>query len=427
MRRYLRATFSSLAVRDYRLFAFGQSVSVSGTWMQKLAQAWLVLELTDSGLLLGVTAALQQVPTLLFTTQGGVLADRFDKRKILIWTSVGAMFPALVIGVLVLTGHITIWMVMAAALVQGFADALDKPARLTLVNDLVDPSNLTNAVTLNAVIQNSGKVAGPAVAGILIGTIGVAPAFLANAATYVVVIVALMAIRSRPAGTNRDPRGRHRVVDTLGYVRRDAALAATLFLITVAGLLAYNWAVLLPLLVKTTFNGDAREVGFAFTAMGLGAIIGGLAVAGALRSTVFSLLAAGALFAVLMGALAVAPSLAVVYGTLFVLGCASVAFRAVATSLLQLRADPEMRGRVISLLVLGTAGTTPIGGPIIGWISEAANPRVACLVGATSTGLTALAVGGVFVVARMRRKPGGESGTSPPAQRGPLDDEHLLA
>lgn len=430
MRGYLRRTFSSIAVRDYRLFAFGQTVSVTGTWMQKLAQAWLVLELTDSGLLLGITAALQEVPTLLFTTLGGVLADRFDTRKILIWTSIASTLPAVAIGTLVLTGHIAIPMVMAAALFQGFADALDKPARLTIVNELVDQKNLTNAVTLNTVIQNSGRVAGPAVAGLLIGTVGIAAAFFVNAASYLPVIFALVAIRSRTPGRSSgaaSPRGEQGVVNALRYVRRNIALAATLLLMMVAGLLAYNWTVLLPLLVRETFGGDAQDVGFAFTAMGLGAVIGGLAVAGALRSTLRSLVTAGLVFAAMMLILGLSPNLAVVAVVLFFLGGASVTFRALAASLLQLRADPAMRGRVLSLLVLATAGTTPIGGPIIGWICQQTNPRVACVVGATGTALAATATAVALIRARRRARVA-EPAHAPHVDRGAVGtDEQLLA
>ncbi len=397
--------------------------------MQKLAQAWLVLELTNSGVLLGITAACQQVPTLLFTTQGGVLADRFDTRKILVWTSIAAAIPAALLGILVITDHVAIWMVMAAALFQGCADALDKPARLTIVNALVDEKHLTNAVTLNSVIQNSGKVAGPAVAGILIGTVGLAPAFLTNAASYLPVIAALIAIRARTPGHSSwsDDR-RHQLKKTLGYVGSHAAIAATLMLMTVAGLLAYNWSVLLPLLVHTTFEGDAQDVGFAFTAMGLGAIVGGLAVAGSLNATSRALVGTGLVFAALTLVLAISPTLSVVYITLFVLGGASVAFRATATSLLQLRSDPAMRGRVISLLVLATAGTTPVGGPIIGWICEIASPRIACVVAAAGTGVAALATAIYLARSRRRRGPAAEHVQDAPVEESSLDtDDRRLA
>ncbi|MDT5200081.1 MAG: hypothetical protein QOH34_1603, partial [Mycobacterium sp.] len=189
MTRYLTSTFSALAVRDYRRFAFGQAISVSGTWMQKLAQAWLVLELTNSPLLLGVTVAMQQLPTLLFTTVGGALADRFDKRTILLWMAIGATLPALAVGVLVQLHLVQVWIVMLAALIQGLLDAVDKPARLTVVNDIATPATLTNAVMFNGIIQDSGKVAGPAIAGILIASVGISAAFFINALSYLPVIV----------------------------------------------------------------------------------------------------------------------------------------------------------------------------------------------------------------------------------------------
>ena len=284
MKQYLTATFSALAIRDYRRYAFGQTISVSGTWMQKLAQSWLVLELTNSPLLLGFTVAAQQLPTLLFTTTGGALADRFDKRTILVCTQFGAMVPALVLGLLVQFHLATVWTVMVAALVQGFSDAIDKPARLTVVNDIATPETLTNAVTLNGIIQNSGKVAGPAVAGILIGTIGIAPAFFINAASFVPVIVALLLIRPHvPVGPVAKFKASGNLTGTLRYVGKHPKLASALALMAVAGLLAYNFNVLLPTLMRDTMGGDARTVGFAFTSMGLGGVIGGLALAGVLR------------------------------------------------------------------------------------------------------------------------------------------------
>lgn len=392
MKRYLAATFSSLALRDYRLYAIGQLVSVSGTWMQKLAQAWLVLELTDSPLLLGVTVAVQQAPTLLFTTSAGAMADRFPKRAILVLTAFSGLVPALALGILVDLDLIHIWTVLVAAFVQGLADALDKPARLTFVNDIATPETLTNAVTLNSIIQNSGKVAGPAVAGILIDVVGVGAAFYVNAASYVPVIVALLMIRPHPPVDHRGEfTMKGHLSQTFSYVASRPQLASALVVMTVAGLFAYNWNVLLPTLARDTFGGDARVVGFAFTSMGVGAVLGGLAMAGVLRGTSTWLFVNGCALSVTLGFLAVSPTVAVAYAVLFVVGAASVSFRATATSLLQLRTDPHFRGRVISLLVLATAGTSPAGGPLIGWICQNAGPRIACLVGALATAVASVA------------------------------------
>ncbi|HEX7827468.1 MAG TPA: MFS transporter [Mycobacterium sp.] len=392
MRRYLNSTFSALGVRDYRRFAVGQAISVSGTWMQKLAQAWLVLELTNSPVLLGVTVAMQQLPTLLFTTVGGALADRFDKRTILLWMAVGATMPALAIGVLVQLHLIQVWIVLLAALIQGLFDAVEKPARLTVVNDIATPATLTNAVMFNGIIQDSGKVAGPAIAGLLISSVGISAAFFINALSYVPVIVALLLIKPHvPAGPVATFKAMGNLTGTLRYVAGRPKLAAALALMTVAGLLAYNWNVLLPTLTRDVFRGDARIVGFAFTCMGLGAVLGGVALAGFLKPGSRRLIINGCAFAASLVLLGLAPTLGVAYVLLFGVGALSVTFRATATALLQLYADPQMRGRVISLLVLATAGTTPIGGPIIGFICEHASPRVACMVGGIGTALAALA------------------------------------
>jgi MFS family permease len=392
VKRYLTSTFSALGVRDYRRFAVGQVISVSGTWMQKLAQAWLVLELTDSPLLLGVTVAMQQIPTLLFTTVGGALADRFDKRTILLWMAIGATMPALVLGVLVQLDLVQVWIVMLAALIQGLMDAVDKPARLTVVNDIATPATLTNAVMFNGIIQDSGKVAGPAIAGILIASVGISAAFFINALSYLPVIVALLLIKPRvPVGPIATFKAMGNLTGTLRYVAGRPKLAAALALMAVAGLLAYNWNVLLPTLTRDVFNGDARTVGFAFTSMGLGAVLGGLALAGFLKPTSHRLILNGCVFAAFLVLLGLAPALGIAYVLLFGVGAFSVTFRTTATALLQLYADPQMRGRVISLLVLATAGTTPFGGPLVGWICEHASPRVACVVGGLGTALAALA------------------------------------
>ncbi|MBS1694615.1 MAG: MFS transporter [Actinobacteria bacterium] len=392
MKRHLASTFRALAIRDYRRFAIGQSISVTGTWMQKLAQAWLVLELTGSPFLLGVTVAIQQTPTLLFTTVGGALADRFRKRTILVWTQIGALLPALALGTVVALDVVAVWMVMVAALTQGMSDAIDKPARLTFVNDIATPDTLTNAVTLNSVIQNSGKVAGPAIAGLLIDAVGISWAFFANAASFVPVILALMMIR--PAGPVAAP-GRITVtgnpVMTLRYVAARPTLAAALVLMAVSGLLAYNWNVLLPAYFHGVFAGDAKTVGLAFTSMGLGAVLGGLSFAGLLSPRWKPLLINGCVLAALLTLLGLSPSLIVAHVILFALGAVSVTFRATANAMLQLYSDSHMRGRVISLLVLATNGTTPVGGPIIGWICQNAGPRLACAVGGVGTALAAIA------------------------------------
>ncbi|WP_203416602.1 MFS transporter [Jiangella ureilytica] len=380
------STFRSLSHYNFRLFFAGQSISVVGTWMQKVAQVWLILELTSSGVILGVTAALQHLPTLVIGPWAGLLADRVTKRKILLWTQSAAAVPAAVLGALVATDVVQVWMVLLLALLLGVIEAIDKPARHTFVIEMVGTDQVINAVTLNSIVINTGKVAGPAIGGLLIGTIGLAYSFLLNAVSYLAVIAGLALMRTRelqPA--TRAVRARGQIRAGFSYVRRKPDLLAPLVLMTATGLLAYEWMVTLPLLARGTFDGDAEVFGLMFSAMGLGAIVGGLALAGLLRPTTDGLAITGVVFAVLLMCTAVAPTLEVAYVLLFCLGASSTAFRAVATSLVQVRADPEMRGRTMALLVMAVGGTTPLGGPLIGWVAETLGARVALALGGVAT------------------------------------------
>lgn len=390
MKRHLLATFAALRNRNYRLFFTGQTVSVMGTWMQKIAQAWLVLALTGSGTLLGVTVALQHLPLLLVGPWGGLLADRLDKRRMLLWTQSAAAVPALLLGLLTAADRITLWMVLVLALALGMVEALDKPARQSFVIEMVGPRDLTNAVALHNIMVNAGKVGGPAIAGILITSIGLPPTFLLNAVSFLAVVASLAMMRRDQLYTTAPAqRGRGQLREGLRYVSSEPGLLCPLLLLAVTGLLAFEWVVTLPLLAHDTFGGDAQVVGFMFTAMGGGAILGGLAVAGKLQATNSRLVLGAAAFGVLLTAVAAAPVLSVAYVLLFFVGTASVAFRAVASSLLQLRSDPRLRGRVMALLVVATAGTTPIGGPLLGWIGEHLGARAAVGLGGVASAVAA--------------------------------------
>jgi MFS family permease len=399
VRSYVRATFASLDTANFRRYIVGQGTSVIGTWMQKVAQAWLVLELSDSGAVLGVTAALQQAPTLFLTAWGGLLADRVDKRKILLCTQTAAAAPAVVLGVLTLTGHATVAVVMVCAFVLGLVEALDRPARMTFVSEIVAPERLTNAVTLNNIVQNVGKVVGPALAGVVIASVGTGPTFLVNAASFLAMIVGVWRIErvAEAAPVKRQPR---QVLEGLAHVRRRRDLAGPLVLMTVSGTLAYNWTVLLPTLARDTFGEDARAAGLMFTSMGAGAVLMGLAFAGALHASTPRLAVNGLAFSAAMICTALSPSVVVAYVLLVVVGGTSVLFRTVATSLVQLRAEPEMRGRVMALLILATGGTTTIGGPLVGWLGEEFGPRAGFVVGGVGTALSA-----VWLLALDRKAP----------------------
>ena len=220
MKGYLAATFASLRTRNYRLFFIGQSVSVTGTWMQKLAQGWLVLELTNSGAWLGITLAVQQLPTLVLTPWGGVLADRYSKRTILICTATASIIPAVMLGVLTLTHHIDIAIVLGLALLGGIIDAFEKPARQSFPSEMVGHEQLTNAVMLNNVMQDTGKVLGPAIAGVLIAAAGLPSTFLINAASFLPVIVGLLLMRTDKLATPKhEGTGTGQLRAGLTYVR----------------------------------------------------------------------------------------------------------------------------------------------------------------------------------------------------------------
>ena len=391
MRRYLGATFASLRIRNYRLYFIGQSISFTGTWMQKLAQAWLVLELTNSGAWLGATAALQQLPTLLLAPWGGVLADRYSKRTIMIWTAGAAMVPAGLLGVLTMTGYTNIYLVMGLVLLGGFVDAFDKPARQSFPSEMVDSPRLANAVMLNNVVQDGGRVVGPAIGGLLIAAVGLAPTFFINAVSFVTVIVGLLLMRpgelSHPP---RPPRAKGDLRAGLAYVRSKPALLGPLLLLGCVGVVALNFQVLIPLLGHDAFDGDARTVGYLLSAFGVGSVIGGLALAGVLSASVGRIIGAAVIVGVLFVATGLAPTVSVALGVVFVLGAGTVVYKALTSTWLQLTATPAMRGRVLALLVVAMGGTTPVGAPLIGFLAEHFGIRMTFVIAGVCTVIAAL-------------------------------------
>jgi MFS family permease len=392
-------TFRSLAVRNYRLYFFGQIVSMSGTWMQSVAQAWLVLELTGSGVALGAVTALQFLPTLLLGPWGGLIADRVDKRKLLIWTQSVSAALALGLGLLTVTHVVTLWMVYALALGLGLVTMIDMPTRQTFVMEMVGREHVTNAVSLNGVIVNASRIVGPAVAGVLIATVGVGICFLINAGSYVAVIVGLLMMRAsellRSKIASRRP-GQLRA--GLRYVWRTPELRTPLLLMAVVGAIAYNFSVLLPLMVRFAFHAGAGAFGGLFSVMGAGAVVGGLAVAAWGRASRRLLAGAAIALGGFLVLAAVAPTLSFEMVAMLPIGVASTAFIAMSNSLLQLGAAPEMRGRVMGLFAVVFLGTTPIGGPLVGWIAEQLGPRAALGIAA---GVTTLA--GTIVFLSLRR------------------------
>ena len=387
-----RRTFRSLRVRNYRLFFFGQLVSLTGTWMQQVGQDWLVLRLTNQALPLGITLALQFAPILVLGAWAGVVADRLDKRRLLLATQVAMASLALVLGVLTATGAIRLWMVYVLALLLGCATAFDMPTRQAFVSEMVGPDRVTNAVGLNSAVFNSARVVGPAVAGVLIAAVGIAPAFLINAVSYLAVIAGLLAMD--PARLHRLPpvdRAGGQVRAGLRYLWSNRVLRSTIALVAVVGALGLNYRVALPLLARFTFGGNASAYGALASIMAAGAVVGALAAARRGRPSRVLLLGSVAVFGLLSFAAAAAPTLIAEAVVLAPLGLASMTFLATANSTLQLASSPEMRGRVMALYGLVFLGSTPLGGLLGGWMAGQFGPRSILLL----SGVSSLAAAGL--------------------------------
>lgn len=391
-----RRTFAAFAVHNFRLYFGGQVVSVSGAWMQRVAQSWLVLELTDSGAVVGALTAVQFVPILLLAPFGGLVADRFEKRGVLYFTQSLAAAIALTLGLLVLTDQVELWMVFALALALGIVGSVDNPTRNSFVMEMVGRSKLANAVALNSVMVNSARVIGPAVGGLLIVTVGLGWCFIINATSYLFVISALSLMREEAIERSQpEIRRRGQLRQAIAYVAQHPVLRSTLVMSAVIGLFAYEFEVVLPLLARFTFEGDANTFGTMFAAIGIGAVVGGLFVANRGRTSPRAILAAAVGMGVAIAATALAPTIWVAYVTLLTVGVCSSAFLTLSNSVLQLESTPQMRGRVVGMRATAILGARPIGAPIVGWIGEHLGPRYALALGA-------LAAIGVAIWARRR-------------------------
>jgi MFS family permease len=395
-----RRTFRSLRVRNYRLFFFGQLVSLTGTWMQQVGQDWLVLRLTNRALPLGITLALQFGPMLLLGAWAGVVADRLDKRRLLLATQTAMASLALVLGILTATGAVRLWMVYVLALLLGCVTSFDMPTRQAFVSEMVGPDRITNAIGLNSAVFNSARVVGPAVAGVLIAAVGIAPAFLINAVSYLAVIAGLLAMD--PDRLHRLPpvdRAEGQVRAGLRHVWSHPVLRSTIALVAVVGALGLNYRVALPLLARFTFGGGASAYGALASIMAAGAVAGALAAARRGRPSRTLLLGSVAVFGLLSFAAAAAPTLLVEAVVLAPLGVASMTFLATANSTLQLAASPELRGRVMALYGLVFLGSTPLGGVLGGWMAGQFGPRSILVL----SGVSSLAAAGLAALLTRQR------------------------
>ena len=377
---------SSLRHRNYRLYFFGQLVSVMGTWMQTVAQSFLVLDLTHSGTALGLVTAVRFVPILLFGPAGGLFADRRNKRRILYVTQTLAGVLAAIFAILTGTHVIQMWSVYLLALSLGVVNVFDNPARQSFISEMVPPDDLSNAVTLNSVSVNLARVFGAAVGGVLAAVLGLALCFTCNALSFCAVLVSLAAMNGAllyPAKPVKKMPGQVRA--GLRYVRETPELLIPLLMIALVGMLAWEFQVTLPLMASKVFGGGAGSYGVMASVMGVGAVAGGLISAARSRPKARSLCLAAIGWGVAITAAAVAPTLPLELIALVCVGYGSITFNSYAKTTLQLAADPTMRGRVMALWFLAWQGSTPIGGPLVGWIAQETDARWALVAGGIPT------------------------------------------
>jgi MFS family permease len=407
-----RVTFAALSVPNYRRYYGGQAISLIGTWMQMTAQAWLVLSLTHSSTALGLIVALQTLPVLLLGPYGGVVADRVDKRRLTIALQTAMGIQALILGVLTVTGEVQVWQIGILAALLGLNNAFENPARQSFMLEMVGPEHLRNAVSLNSVLANTARMIGPAVAGILIATVGEGVCFLVNAASFVAVVGSLVTLDlSALNSTDPTPRGRGQLREGLRYVRNTPELVVPLLMMAAVGCLTYEFQVSLPVMASRGLHVGATGFGFMTAAMGFGAVLGGLLVAARGKTGTAPLVAAAAGFGVTMSLATLAPSLPFELIALMFVGWTSISFMSMGNSTLQLTAEPGMRGRVMSLWFVSFQGSTPIGGPIVGWLMAVAGARAGLGVGAITCFVVALAG-----LATLRGLPRRRQGVRAPAE-----------
>jgi MFS family permease len=404
--RAARRTFYSLRTRNFRLYFLGQVVSGTGSWMQLVAQTWLVLRLTHSGVAVGITLGLQFAPMLLAGAWAGVLVDRLDKRRLLIGTAAASGVLALILGVVVLAGVTEVWMVYALAVALGAVTALDNPGRRAFVPEMVPALDVANAVGLNSTVFTAARVVGPAVAGIVIAGFGVSWCFFLNAASFVAVIWALAAMRqSELRVATPVPRARHQLREGLQYSWHNGPVRLALLLTAVVGTFAFNYQVVLPLLAEREFSGNAATFGIMMAILGIGSLSGALWIAHFGRASTRIMVGSVVAVGVTMSAAAVAPTLGTELATLPFVGLASMIAICMATAVCNEETAPEYRGRVMALLGVAFLGSTPIGGPFVGWVSQDFGPRAGLAVGAI-----AALIAGVAALGRKQRARAGAAG-----------------
>lgn len=390
--------FGSLHTRNYRLFAAGQVVSNTGTWMQRVAQDWLVLDLTHgSGTALGIAAGLQFLPLLLFSLWGGAITDRYPKRRILLITQSLMGGLALILGILAVTGTVRLWHVYALAFALGLVTVVDNPTRQTFVTEMVGPSHMANAIALNSAIFNLARIVGPAVAGLVIAAVGTPVTFLVNAASYGAVLTGLLLMRPGDLQpVKRTPRAPGQLRETLAYLRGSPRIWMPMVMLFFVATFGMNFQVTTALMSRGVFGTGAGAFGLASTAYAAGALGGALLAARRRRPSVQLQVAVALAFGILETASGLMPTYWAFLLLLLPTGLSVVMYTTAANSATQLGVAPQMRGRVMGVYMLVFLGGAPLGSPLVGWIAEQFGPRMSLISGGLVSALAAVVVGAML-------------------------------
>lgn len=384
---YWTRTFASLEIRNYRLYFWSQIISLSGNWVQMIAQAWLVLQLTDSGFYLGLVTGLQFLPTLLLGPWVSTLIDRFPKRQVLYAVQVVGIIGAAILGLIVALDIVQLWMVLTLCLVMGVTAAFEMPARQTFITEIVNKDHMQNAITLGALEASMARIIGPALGAFCIAVFSLAGCFFINAGSFVAALIGLMLMR--PAEFHmpaviRSTKGHVR--EAVEYIRHHQAPRLILLMMVSVGVFACEFFVTLPLLAKETFNGDASTYAALTTAMGIGAVLGGLYSAGKPMAKHINTVALySMLFGTSMIVLSLMPTLQTALIAAALIGITQIMLVTTANTMLLSSVAPEMRGRMSVLWVIIFAGSTPLGGPLMGWVGQHFTPGMAIALGGVTT------------------------------------------
>ena len=403
LKRIATRTFSALEVPNYRLYVYGQGISLTGTWMQMAAQSWLVIQLTHSATTLGIIVALQTLPVLLLAPYGGLIADRVDKRKATIVAQALMGLQALALGILTITHNVHVWEIGVLAVVLGINNAFEGPARQSFMLELVGGEHLRNAVSLNSTMVNMARLVGPAIGGLMIAAVGTGWCFLFNAVSFIAVVSSLMRMdKSQLDPVPPSPRTKGQVREGIRYVRGVPRLVIPLMMMGIVGCFTYEFQVSLPYLAQHGLHAGPAAYGFMTASMGAGAAVWGLVVATKGKTGIRTLVLSCIAFGTMMTFATLAPPLAFELVALALVGAASISFMSQANATIQLSAAPEMRGRVMALWFIALQGSTPIGGPIVGLVMSQYGARAGLALGALTCFI--VAAGGAMALRAVRAR-----------------------